>query len=322
MRRFLLIVVGCSALLAGCSGSRSGTSDATAFSFALIGDQQYDVTREEEFVRLMEQLDAEPLEFVVHVGDIKGGSSVCTDSLLLLRQADFNASRHPFILLFGDNEWTDCHRAGGDSLAQLNRLPTIFHGGEETLGQRRFRLERQSSDPAFAEFRENVRWQRGNVMFVMLHVVGSNNNLGRSPEADAEHARRTSAVVAWLDDSFRLAEGSGLRGVLIAMHANPFMGGAGAADGFASIMERLQSLVKSTAMPVILVHGDSHICRIDHPLVDSATGDTLRQCTRVEVFGYPNSHWIRGTMNPIDPAVFAFEPVLVPGNPEGTCAVG
>lgn len=321
MHRCFLLIVGCSVLLASCTATHLAIPDSAGLSFALLGDQQYDPTRETEFARLLARMDAEPLDFVIHVGDIKGGSTACTDSLLLLRYAEFDASRHPFVLLFGDNEWTDCHRTGGDPLERLDRLRTQFHGGDETLGRRRFTLERQSADPEFAEFRENVRWQRGGVLFVTVHVVGSNNNLGRSPEADAEHFRRTSAALEWLEDSLVHAGEIAARGMLIAMHGNPFESQPEPPNGYTRLVERLQSLVAATTMPVVLVHGDTHICRIDQPLIDPVRGDTLRQFTRVEVYGYPNSHWLRGTILPDDPAVFAFEPVLVPGNPGGECAV-
>ena len=57
-----------------------------AFSFALIGDMPYSPTDSVRFGRLVEEINrAEGLEWVVHVGDIKGGSSPCTDGLLQSR---------------------------------------------------------------------------------------------------------------------------------------------------------------------------------------------------------------------------------------------
>ena len=320
MCRVIWIVVG-TALMAGCAAYRPGTSDTGVVSFALVGDQQYGATREAEFGRLMAQMDEAPLDFVIHVGDVKGGTSTCSDSLLMRRFDTFDASRHPFILLPGDNEWTDCHRSGGDPLANLDRLRGLFHGGNETIGRTRIALQRQSADPAFPEFVEHVRWERGGVLFVTVNVVGSNNNLGRTPTMDAEHARRTTAVLAWLEASLRLAEDGGMLGVLIAMHGNPFVSRPSPPNGFTPILEGLQSLVASTTMPMALVHGDTHHCQIDHPLADPNSGEPIERFTRVEVFGDPHTHWIHGKIEPRDPAVFSFEPVLVPGNPEAACAV-
>ena len=61
------------------------------------------------------------------------------------------------------------------------RCGEIFFADKKSLGQRKFELEQQP------EFPENLRWRRGGVLFLTLHIVGSNNNLGRTPEGDAEY---------------------------------------------------------------------------------------------------------------------------------------
>src|SRR5258708_4115068 len=81
------------------------------FAFAVMGDTPYNEREEARFPRMMERIDAEPVAFVVHVGDFKaGGNSPCTDALFEKRKAQFDASRHPFIYTPGDNEWTACRR--------------------------------------------------------------------------------------------------------------------------------------------------------------------------------------------------------------------
>jgi hypothetical protein len=62
-----------------------------------------------------------------------------------------------------------------------------------------------SEDPRYTKFRENVRWTYGGVLFTTLHVIGSNNNLGRTPVMDAEYAERTAANLAWMREAFDLA---------------------------------------------------------------------------------------------------------------------
>jgi hypothetical protein len=52
----------------------------------------------------------------------------------------------------------------------------LFFSNEQSLGQRQLALTRQSADAAFAKFRENARWVQGEVVFVTVHAVGSNNN--------------------------------------------------------------------------------------------------------------------------------------------------
>jgi hypothetical protein len=36
--------------------------------------------------------------------------------------------------------------------------------------------------------------------------------------------------------------------------------------------------------------------------------------TRVETFGPPDMHWVRATVDPSDPNLFQFEPVVVKAN--------
>jgi len=108
------------------------------------------------------------LAFVVHVGDLSSPRFGCTNELWARRLAQFRASAHPFVYPPGDNEWTDCHEPdvkGGDPLERLAPLRTVFFTGDHTLGQRTFALTRQSqnADPAFARYRENVRWDIGGV---------------------------------------------------------------------------------------------------------------------------------------------------------------
>src|SRR5262249_61170752 len=97
-----------------------------------------------------------------------------------------------------------CHLAapGLYPLERLTKLRQVFFQGDQSLGQRSIPLRRQSTDPQYAQFRENVRWTSGEVLFVTLHLVGSNNNLGRTREGDAEYAERHGANVVWLQQAF------------------------------------------------------------------------------------------------------------------------
>ena len=44
---------------------------------------------------------------------------------------------------------------------------------------------------------------------------------------------------------------------------------------------------------VLVIHGDSHRYRMDQPLADPRGRKTLRNLTRLEVFGYPFQNWVR-----------------------------
>ncbi|MGZ9156368.1 MAG: hypothetical protein ACXW6J_24030, partial [Candidatus Binatia bacterium] len=67
----------------------------------------------------------------------------------------------------------------------------------------------QSKDPKYSKYSENARWTFNDILFVTIHTVGSNNNLGRTREMDAEYAERNAANLAWLKESFDLARRNG-----------------------------------------------------------------------------------------------------------------
>ena len=66
--------------------------------------------------------------------------------------------------------------------------------------------------------------------------------------------------------------------------------------------------------PVVLVHGDTHYFRIDKPLFGATSKRILEHFTRVETFGAPDGHWVRGSVDPDDPQVFGFKPEIVQKN--------
>jgi hypothetical protein len=117
--------------------ARRGPPHPDAFAFGVLGDTPYNAREEAEFLRMMERIDAEPLAFVVHVGDFKGPER-CTDALYERRRAQFDASAHPFILTPGDNDWTDCRRGemgDMDPLERLARLRAVFFPTPRSLGR-------------------------------------------------------------------------------------------------------------------------------------------------------------------------------------------
>jgi len=243
-----------------------------------MGDTPYSQAQANLLDAMIERLNAEPLAFVVHVGDITSGIGPCSDAWLEERQRRFARIAHPFVLLPGDNEWTDCHRGGYDPLERLTKWRTLFCRDVPGIG-----LERQPG-----EYCENVRWQVDGMMFVGLNVPGSNNNLGRNARMDAEHGRRMAAVFDWLDESLALAESRGARKIFVLMQADPLFGRA-TEDGYARLRAVLATDARWFAGRLVLVHGDSHRYRDDEPIPG---------LQRIEVFGAPDVRWLRATLAP------------------------
>jgi hypothetical protein len=219
-------------LLAGCAPL--GALPPGEFAFGVFGDAPYSQAEVERVDGVIDEMNAQPLAFVVHVGDIGSSAQACTDDWLLERKAQFGRIRHPFVLLPGDNEWSDCR----NPLERLSRWRQIF-----------------CETPR--EFCEHRRWQSGGWVFVTLNVPGHDNNVRR-----AEHAPRMQAVLAALDDA--AATAAGASGLVVVMHANPFL--TVPRDGFASLRDRLAALAARRPGSVILIHGDTHLSRDDEPL--------------------------------------------------------
>ncbi|MDP2134369.1 MAG: hypothetical protein Q8J99_12220, partial [Sulfuritalea sp.] len=294
-------------------------AQAEPLAFGLFGDTPYNRWERENLPDLIAEMDRENLAFVIHDGDIKNGASACSDEALQDILGVFRKSAHPLVYVPGDNEWTDCHRrsnGGYDPLERLDKLRAWFFPDDFSLGRRRLKLERQSRDPAFAPYRENVRWEAGGALFVGLNVPGSGNNFhGRrgSGGPAAEFLERSAANRAWLTEAFALARQKKLAGILIAIQGNPGFHAANAghpSPGYRDLLTQLREETLALPGQVVLVHGDTHLHRIDRPMLDPATGKAVKNFTRVETMGSPFFGWVRGTVDAADPQVFRFSPRL------------
>lgn len=306
MRKFLMAL-----LLAAAAPLHAG-------AFALFGDIPYN-EREVEALRLIidEMNRDNELAFVVHDGDLKSGSETCDNRRFLARRADFEASRHPFILIPGDNEWTDCHRPSNgpyDPQERLAKLRELFFATDESLGQRKLKLTRQGDwQPQYAAWRENVRWEFENVLFIGVNIPGSNNNWKNRADNSEFHAR-LKANTAWISTNFRSAREKNLRAVMLIMQANPDFEGEEAAkqkdqtgfrDGFAEFKVQLAQEAIAFGKPVVVVHGDTHRYQLNQPLKDQ-TGASVANVTRLETPGSPFVGWVRTVIDANAPQVFQF----------------
>ena len=285
-------------------------------TFAVFGDTPYDDAypgaETRSYLDMLEEISRSDARFVVHIGDIKHGSTPCSDALFEQRRAEFAASSKPFIYVFGDNEWTDCWRSGSDPRGRLEKLRDMFAAGDLSLGRGPIALARQSANPAYSSYRENVRWAADNILFTGLNVPGSNNNFSRLPE---EYRARNAAVLAWLDETFALARAKNFSAVVLFMHADPYLPRT-RPNGYTALLEALRGHVGAYAGLVVLVHGDTHACRVDYPLWDHANLRYFPNFRRVETFGAPHTNWLRLTL---DAGAGKTELAVTPGRWSGTC---
>jgi hypothetical protein len=319
------------------------------FQFALIGDMPYTSVQEQEFTRLLDVLNKTDLAFIVHIGDLQNdprgyypdpkiGSLPCIDQNYQAVYDAFQKMAHPVILTPGDNDWTDCQLVREpkfDPIERLEKVRTMFFPEGRSLGQKTIPVRSQSNDPRYAKYRENLRWSIGGITFATLHIVGSNDNLGRTPEMDSEHRERKAANIAWIHAAFAAAKADSSHGLVFMSQANPGFENywpavakgryfspfvargqpvpsypAAFDDYVAALVEELEGYQR----PVAYLHGDTHLFRIDKPLYSKKTDRLFENFTRVETFGNPDTHWVRITVDLADPQVFRFDPRIVPEN--------
>ena len=264
----------------------TGHGLAAEFTFVAFGDTPYTEEEENRFVGMIAEINRAQPVFSIHVGDFKSGWSPCTDALFMQRREWFNLFHQPLIFTPGDNEWTDCHRAFGaafDPLERLQKLRTLFFVDEFSLGQQKISMVRQN--PGYPE---NARWEHQRIVFATINVPGSANNKAMPKEKTA----RDMANDAWIRAAFDTARTKSHHAVVIAMQANPF-GSDTERGAYAAILRALTRETMNFSGEVLLIHGDTHRYRVDQPLADPRARATLRNFTRLEVFGYPFQNWVR-----------------------------
>jgi len=289
----------------------------SAFSFIALGDMPYGDAAQAAYERLIDRVNRIEPAFTLHVGDIKGGGSDCSDDRFEIEYENFMRYEGAVVYTPGDNEWTDCHRAsagGYDPLERLAAVRAMFFSEAKSLGQSPIAVSRQADVSDFSDMVENAVWQHGGVTVGTVHVVGSNNNFEvRSPKAVAEFFARDEANQAWIKHIFETAKAEDSAAVVIAMQADMFWGDLNRSSGFTRTVKTLQTEGEAFAKPVLLVYGDSHKLEIDQPFRGEGGGriDTM---TALQVHGAGDVHAIRVVVDPEVPGVFGFVPVYEPKN--------
>ncbi len=304
----------------------AGGVAAQPFSFVALGDLPYGQAAQGHapYKSLIAAINRERPGFSIHIGDFKSGSTLCSDEESRIQLGLFALFDSALVYTPGDNEWTDCHRAnngGHDPLERLQAVRATFYKPGMSLGKQPLPVLNQSTAaPAFAKFVENQRWTHQGVVFATLHIVGSNNNFEvRDPRAVAEFFEREKANIAWIREAFASAAQSQAKAIVLAMQADVFEAKSlwedfPAHSGYrASIGETLLPLVAQSNLPVLLIHGDSHVFRFDQPF--TLNKKPLSQLTRLEVPGASDVRAVHVTVdtrqrNPF--AVRLLEPAAAP----------
>jgi hypothetical protein len=271
-------------------------ASAQTFSFGLWGDMPYAKAGDDaKLPAVLKSINSADIAFSIYDGDIKDGSSKCTDNVYTDALAMFNSMKKPVVYIPGDNEWTDCHRlnnGGYDGLERLAHVRKTMFPAATSLGQRTMPLTRQGA--LGQPFVENIRFHHKAIEFVGLNVPGSNNNLildakdcsnksARTPEqcaaSNKEHAERNVANIAWLKESFESAKARKARGLVVVFQGDPGFDlpeteiderQHPSVSGYTQFLAQLVSETEQFKGQVLLVHGDTHYFKVDKPLYNPA----------------------------------------------------
>ncbi|MFI6931999.1 hypothetical protein [Streptomyces sp. NPDC050287] len=315
----IAMALGALSLTVFAEPAAAGPEDDAPFTFAVIGDVPYGAAEIAAFPRDISQINADPdVRFVDHLGDIKNGSTVCSDAYFQLIKSDFDQFTDPLVYTIGDNEWTDCHRPNNGSYNPLERLATVrkvfFPRPGWTLGQDSVRVTSQAEEG----YPEDVRYTRAGVAFAALHIVGSNNSMapwtGNSTptsEQTAEVRGRTAAVIESIHDTFADARRHHNKAVTLLTQADMF--DPTVTDPSFADYSAFQPIVRTIAQesaafggPVYLFNGDSHVYNSDKPLADGSQWLSFYGVTtaapnlsRITVDGSNNAtDWLKVTISP------------------------
>ena len=322
--RATAVAVGVAALAFGGFTARPAQAahDET-YTMAIIGDVPYGSALIDHFPDFIGQINADPdVRMVTHLGDIKSGSTVCSDDYFNLVFKDFALFRDPLVYTPGDNEWTDCHRANNGAYNPLERLAKIrsifFADPGKTLGQQQVAVKSQAG----AGYPENVAYSRNGISFAALNIPGSNNSMlpwsglgytAPTPEQVQEVTVRTAADIALIHRTFAQAKADGNRAVVLQTQADMFDPTVGTPNwsDYSAFKPIVQAIVDESAgfdRPVYLFNGDSHVYNVDAPLAAGSswlsfygvtgTADNLSRIT-VNGSSLGETNWLKLTTHTI-----------------------
>lgn len=314
----------------------AGPSAGQSFSFGVWGDMPYKKAGDDaKLSAVLQSINQSDIAFSLYDGDIKDGSSKCTDDIYTDALKMFGSMVKPVVYVAGDNEWTDCHRlnnGGYDGLERLAHLRHVMYPTVNSLGQTQMPLEHQGKPGE--KYVENTRFSQGGVVFVGINMPGSNNNLVLNAKectnksartavqcdaSNAEYLERDAANVVWLAASFAQAKAHKAAGLVVVVQADPGFdlpetedkdeSTAPGVSGYRYFMKQLVAQTEQFKGQVLFVHGDTHFFKMDKPLY--GPGNMLTNLTRLQTFGSPSLHWVKVTVDTASANVFQVTPVIV-----------
>ena len=306
------------------------------FVFGLWGDMPYGKANDAPKIpALVESMNTSEIDFSFFVGDLKDGSSKCTDDVFATAIATYKTFKKPMVYIPGDNEWTDCHRlnnGGYHSSERLDYLRKVMFPTLDSYGMTTMPLLHQGK--LGQKFVENVRFTHNEVVFVGLNIPGSNNNKvlddkdctnksARTPavcvEVNAEYQERDKANIEWMQEAFKEARATRAPGIALIWQGEPGYDIPETEEinerenpmysGYTNFLNALIAETENFQGQVLVVNGDVHAFKVDKPLYSPSK--VLANLTRLQTFGSPLINWVKIKVDPKSKDVFTIIPVIV-----------
>jgi len=314
MRLCALCVALCAPGTAHVAQARpAGTT--THYTFSVLSGAITRPADERSAQRLIDAASRAPaLSFVVYDGNLKGAHEACTDALYARRHAILDASRAPLVFVPGQRDWVNCVSPAAvsvDPLERLDQLRSTFFPDSASMGQRPLMLTRESETSRFQPYRENMRWQVGNTVFITLNLPGGNNHYLDAGGRNGEFEDRAIANASWLERAGEYAKQRNARALVVFFEASPFgklaqradrfawlrrIGRQQPADAYAEFRRSLVKLAQAFHGPIVLIHASdenlAHGFLIDQPLRNDR-GAKITNVTRVALgLHAPRAQWL------------------------------
>lgn len=289
------------------------------FAFAVIGNTMRTSADETATRRLLDAIALDgQIGFVAYDGNLKGPAEHCSDSLYAQRQQLLDTSPLPLVVVPGEYDWSGCSNAqagGYDVTERLDLLRQTLFGDNVSLGQTSLPLKREGEVARFRAYRENVRWEFDDTVFVGLNVVGGNNHYSTAGGRNGEYDDRAIATSFWLEHTAEYARRRNAGALVVFVEADPEferyerperfawlrLGGRRTRDGYLEFKRSLVKAARTFRGPLIVIHtARAPLPRgfsIDQPLFDDK-GARMTNVTRIAVAPPERDlQWVRIDVN-------------------------
>ncbi|MFM0337486.1 hypothetical protein [Paraburkholderia fungorum] len=277
-------------------------AEAPRYVFAVIAGTLQSPADEAPTQRLIDAISRDrDVSFIVYDGNLKGAKEACRDVLYERRHTLLETARPALFFIPGQHDWADCGttEAGGfDPVERLDQLRQTLFADPTSMGQNPLALTRESEVSRFRPFRENVRWQVGDTVFVGLNAPSPNNHYLTAGGRNGEFEDRVIANAFWLEHAGEYAKRRDARTIVVFIQGDFDPERFERPDRFAwlrftrntrrdGFLEFKRSLVKLAQIfrgPVLVIHCDDERASagfvIDQPLRNDK-GMLVTNLTRV-----------------------------------------